>query len=270
MRLKIYFSAILLVVSILVGDIIYSQSSNSSDILRDFLTDNNCNAPCIYGIEPLVTTYAEAITIIEDVHGSNYTWTSVNQDDTGLISWIPPTYPPLSNTSLISQSLISVNNGIVTQLTLPVTASLSTIRSAFGEPNVIRISNESRFYIVYQNKDIVFHFDTSIDTVNSTFVSISHPSSLITMANNGPGEIVDQPCMVYGTPPCIVPTALPNQAPISNAGADQTVSDATDTALVTLDGSASSDTGGSDGQSVACARDNGIPNRMDEKRGANW
>ena len=192
--------------------LISQENQDPSDALLDLLTSAGCEQPCYLGIEPLKTTQQQVETILQNQQISDYRFESLSPR-VGYYTWRPEAQLPILNTGNLAGTIqIRVIDGIVVEISIPIYASADAVINAYGNPDTVREDGDI-YQLLYPDIGLLFHMRTSVDTDKFLYVFISDADTDGTLLKNGSGAPVNQPCPNYGTPPCIAPTAIPNQQP---------------------------------------------------------
>jgi hypothetical protein len=232
-------------------------AQTDSQDLRDLLkSDVNCQQVCILGIEPGITTRQEVETIFTNEGVLFMPILSGTGEPVNLnaMFWYATSSLAFSPSNDVP-SVVGFDENNVVQHILYQTVGLITtdVFDVFGNPDeVTEYVGANEFTITYMDEGLSFTVDTDEGSDRIAFIVIlPNTDTAYNDYNRGSiFETVDEPCPNYGAPPCIAPTAEPNQPPVADAGSGYLchVVAATDTCQFQLDASGSSD---SDGTLVA-------------------
>ncbi|MBI5958546.1 MAG: hypothetical protein HY866_07425 [Chloroflexi bacterium] len=186
-------------------------ASPKAQALRDMLT--SCDHACFEGIELDTSTKTDVMGIfntlgiepvIDDYGDSAIWWWEPKDGQSFAINEIHP-----------KGGFITFHGEIVRQVAVTLDVDLTTVIEAFGSPDAVieqLITNGTGivvYNLVYADKRLVFSTDSRYMIENVVLVSAFKDNQLdILLAGNS-----SQPCVDYGTPPCLVPTATPRSAP---------------------------------------------------------
>jgi hypothetical protein len=199
-----------LMLVVLTFSLTFLQTKAQSPTLREVFNAPTCTVSCWIGIQPNITTtnQLEAIFIQQ---GINYNLTQVDQFES-IYSWKPSNLPYVDTRNGTYGATISVFNGIVAEINIPVNISLVQIVQEYGAPTIANVSTDGRdTTIVYPSFGLYFEASSVYGLQYAWNVKVVGNSNLTTFFTGVPSNIQD--CSMYSQSGCILITATPTFTP---------------------------------------------------------
>lgn len=180
-----------------------------AEMLVNVLQNENCPHLCFMGIHFGTTTRQELDVILADLNIVPQT----DQLPDGEYMYyfdLPLEYVPflpgdaLAGVDIMFGDDIAIRGWIMMLPGLPVT----TVIDAFGNPDAVRSSEDTGFYLTYFNERLMFHVNAVDDPERVNGIFVVSPYSEYNNIDAPFMPNVDTPCEEYGIPPCIAPTAV--------------------------------------------------------------
>jgi hypothetical protein len=156
------------------------------------------------------------VTTLQEIemylHQKNIYYSEISDLEYTMIEWELPQQELVTDGGFVPFISVIFQDNVVFKIIAPLNVSINTVIEVFGLPNQIS-DNEGTYYITYPIHNISFlTLDFSLE--GRTFVLVSEFSDIrYSEITNPPGEPINQTCLSYGVPPCIIPTATPTLIP---------------------------------------------------------
>jgi len=192
-----------LVFGILIFNLIFIQASAQTS-LRELFNASSCAISCWLGIQPKVTTTSQLESILLQ-QGINYTVNEIDQFESQYsLEMSGLSYIDTRNgTYGVS---LSVVNGIVVEINLPVNIPLQQIVQEYGAPSIANIDGNDTT-LVYPSYGLYFVASSVFGSEYAWNVRIVGNGNLTAFFTGIPSNIQD--CSVYSASGCILSTATP-------------------------------------------------------------
>jgi hypothetical protein len=181
-----------------------TTAQSDADKLRA-LFGEDCLTACFMGIRIGLSTLSEVESMLQQ---EDIAYVKNIYETISTIEWELPPHEFLTYGQELPIILVSFSNQVALKIIAPLNAPITAVIEVFGSPTYVT-ENRGRQTLTYPQYGITFVVESSVSTVETFAVYVDLPTNPNAEFVVLDGEPINQTCLSYGVPPCIIPTATP-------------------------------------------------------------
>jgi WD40 repeat protein len=181
-----------------------TTAQSDADKLRA-LFGEDCLTACFMGIHTGQSTLSEVEAMLQQ---EDIAYVKNIYETISTIEWELSPHEFLTHGQELPIILVSFSNQIALKIISPLNAPITAVIAVFGSPTYVT-ENRGRQTLTYPQYGITFVVESSVSTVETFAVYVDLPTNPNAEFVVLDGEPINQTCLSYGVPPCIIPTATP-------------------------------------------------------------